>query len=408
MPPARKSPRSKQHALNKWGTVTVKSLISIIVLQLAAFACHTDSLGSNASPFRAVHLVAGSHPVMVTVADINKDGNPDLLAANNDSANVSVFLGDGKGNFTQATGSPFAAGPEPNDIANGDFNGDGNPDVAIANHGVKSVTVLLGNGKGQFAFAPGSPFAVESRPHPHGIAIADFNGDKKLDIAVDSWGENKVLVLFGNGDGTFQTPGTKFEVGHMPYQRLRAADLNGDGNADIVTSNFESSSVSVLFGDGHGNFTRKDFPAPTDPFGLAIADVNADGHLDIAIAHYSGQGTDPSKNALSVLLGDGKGNFSLAKGSPFRTGNYPGTLAAGDLNGDGIADIVLPNYEDGTLTIYLCARNGITAAGYSPLRVGRTPHGVAVADLNHDGKGDIVVAQEEDNDVLVLIQNRSQ
>src|SRR5205085_185770 len=144
-----------------------------------------------------------------------------------------------------------------------------------------------------FSLAPGSPFAVESRPHPHGIVVADFNGDKKSDIAVDSWDENKVLVMVGKGDGTFQLPGTKFDVGKMPYQRLRAADLNGDGNADIVTSNFEGSSVSVLFGDGRGNFTRKDFPTPPDPFGIAIADLNGDHHPDIAVVHYSGHGTDP-------------------------------------------------------------------------------------------------------------------
>jgi len=382
-----------------------KFIPAILLLQLLTIACHTQSRGSNvdATPFRALHLSAGTHPVMPGIVDVNKDGNPDILVASDGSGDFWVYLGDGKGNFAQAGGTPFSAGQNPADITTADFNGDGKPDAAIANHGVKTVTVLLGNGKGQFSSAPGSPFNVESRPHPHGIAVADFNGDKKSDIAVDSWGENKVLLLFGKGDGTFQFPGTKFDVGKMPYQRLRTADLNADGHADIITSNFEASSVSVLFGDGRGTFTRKDFPAPPDPFGLAIADLNGDGHLDIAIAHYSGQGTDRSKNALSVLFGDGKGNFSLAKGSPFPTGHYPGTLAAGDLNGDGIADIVVPNYEDGTLTIYLGGRNGITPAGYSPIRVGHTPHGVVIADLNHDGKGDIVVAEEEDNDILVLL-----
>src|SRR5437870_4295723 len=383
-------------------------ILVMLLLELSASGCKIQSQRSNyaasdSSPFRAIHLPVGTHPDIVSIADVNKDGNIDILVANGGSGNVSVYLGDGKGGFSQTNGSPFSAGQNPTDVATGDFNGDGSLDLAIANHGVKLVTVLLGNGKGQFSFAPGSPFNVESNPHPHGIAVADFNGDKKADIAIDSWSENKVLVIFGNGDGTFQTPGTKFDVGKMPYQRLRAADVNEDGNADIITSNFESGSVSLLLADGRGNFARRDFPVPADPFGIAIADLNGDHHLDIAIAHYSGHGTDPGKNALSVLFGDGKGYFSLAKGSPFSTGHYPGTVAAGDLNNDGIADIVVPNYEDGTLTIYLCARSGITLAGYSPIRVGHTPHGVVVADLNHDGKGDIVVAEEEDNEVLVLL-----
>ena len=383
-------------------------VLAALVLQLPAVGCHLQSqrttyASPDSPPFRAIHLPVGTHPSMLSIADVNRDGNADILVANGGSGNLSVYLGDGKGGFSQPNGSPFSAGQNPTDIGTGDFNGDGNLDIAIANHGVKSVTVLLGNGKGQFSFSPGSPFSVESNPHPHGIAVADFNGDKKLDIAIDSWAENKVLVMFGKGDGAFQPPGVKIDVGKMPYQRLRTADVNEDGNADILTSNFEGSSVSILLNDGRGNFTRKDFPAPPDPFGIAIADLNGDHHLDIAISHYSGQGTDPSKNGLSVLLGAGRGDFALAKGSPFSTGHYPGTLAAGDLNGDGIADIVVPNYEDGSLTIYFCGRNGITPAAYSPIRVGRTLHGVLVTDLNHDGKGDIVVAEEEDNDVLVLL-----
>jgi hypothetical protein len=136
---------------------------------------------------------------------------------------------------------------------------------------------------------------------------------------------------------------------------------------------------------------------------VAIEDFNGDQHADIAIEHYSGQGADRSKNGLSVLFGDGKGNFTLAKGSPFPVGHYPSTVAGGDLNGDRIADIVVPNYEDGTLTVYLASRNGIGLAPYSPIRVGRTPQGIAIADLNRDGGGDIVVAEGENNDVLVLL-----
>jgi hypothetical protein len=386
-------------------------ILAALLIQPAALGCHIQSQRSSANgitpeslPFRPpIHLPVGAAPNAVIMADVNKDGNRDLLVINGGSNNLSVYLGDGKGGFSQANGSPFPAGTSPNDIAVGDFDGDGNPDVAIANHGVKTVTVLLGNGKGQFSFAPGSPFNVPSNPHPHGIAVADFNGDKKLDLAVDSWGENKVLVMFGKGDGTFQTPGVKFEVGKHPYERLRAADLNEDGNPDIITSDWDGSSVSVLFGDGKGHFSRKDTAVPESPFGIAIGDFNGDHHLDIAIAHYSGQGTDPSKNGLSVLYGDGKGNFTLAKGSPFPVGHYPPTIAAGDLNGDSIIDLALPNYQEDKITVYLGGRNGIALAGYSPIRVGHGPECVAIGDLNGDNKADLVVADQGDNDILVFL-----
>src|SRR6266550_8355526 len=126
-----------------------KLLLAIMVLELTSIGCRTQTQGLKYAtdpdvPFRAMHLSVGTHPAMVSAADVNKDGNLDILVANNDSGNLSVYLGDGKGGFSPAGGSPFPAGQEPNDFATGDFNGDSNTDVAIANHGVKTVTVLLG------------------------------------------------------------------------------------------------------------------------------------------------------------------------------------------------------------------------------------------------------------------------
>jgi hypothetical protein len=353
---------------------------------------------------KPVHLSSGSLPQTVLIADVNHDGNNDILIANGNNK-LSVYLGDGKGHFVAAKGSPFKAGPSPNDLAIGDFNGDNNPDVAIANHGEKLVTILSGDGKGGFSFAPGSPFTVPSNPHPHGIAAADFNGDGIVDLAVDSWGENRVLVMVGNGDGTFRRPGTKFIVGEAPYQRLRAADLNGDGHPDLITSNWEGSSVSVLLGDGKGNFRLaggKNIPVPASPFGVAIGDFNGDRRLDIAVCHYSGHGPDRSKNGLSVLYGNGAGEFTLANGSPFAIGHYPASIVAGDINGDGITDIAIPNHEDNTVTIYLGGTNGIRQATGSPFPAGRGPKCVAIGDLNGDSKPDLVVSNEQDDDIIIL------
>lgn len=358
---------------------------------------------------KPIHLPTGHHPQTVLIGDVNHDGKNDILVANSGSSNISVFLGNGKGGFSAAPGSPFPAGPEPNDLTIADFNRDGHPDLAVANHGVKVVTVLLGNGRGVFFPAPGSPFAVPSNPHPHGIVAADFNGDGKVDLAVDSWGENKVLVLFGNGDGTFQTPGVKFGTGAAPYQRLRTADLNEDGHADIVTSNWKGASVSVLLGDGKGGFYLsggKNIAVSESPFGIAIGDFNGDRHLDIAVIHYSGYATDPSKDGLSILYGDGKGSYTSATKAPLPVCHYPATVVAGDLNGDGIADIVIPNHVDNTITIYLGGKEGLQPAKGSPLVVGHGPQSVAIGDLNGDGKADLVVSEGEENEVLVLFGNK--
>src|SRR5262249_24420268 len=223
------------------GGFVIKYIMLNTLLLLSPLLASAQTDSAFRSP---IHLRTGVSPQTVLVADLNHDGRPDILAANNGDGTLSIFLGDGKGGFVQSKGSPFRAGPSPNDLALGDFNMDGNLDVAVANHSVKLVTVLLGDGRGRFSFAPGSPFTVPSNPHPHGIAAADFNGDGKLDLAVESWGENKVLVMFGIGDGTFQNPGLKFLVGEAPYQRLRTADLNEDGRPDLITSNWRGDSLS--------------------------------------------------------------------------------------------------------------------------------------------------------------------
>jgi hypothetical protein len=350
------------------------------------------------------HFRVGSAPASVAIADVNRDGKPDLVLANSGSGNVTVLLGDGNGGFTPAAGSPFPAGKNPNDIAVGDFDGNGTLDLALPNHDTHGVTVLLGDGKGAFRPAAGSPFTVASRPHPHGIAAGDFNGDGKLDLAVESWGDNAVEVHFGTGKGGFASPGRRFAVGQMPYQRLRSADVNRDGKPDLLTTNFEGNSVSVLLGDSKGGFTNapgSPFPAGRSPFCQAIADVNGDGKLDIVVGGFSGHPEDPSADGVSVLLGDGTGAFRLLPGSPFAAGRTPVAVAVGDLNGDGVPEIAVANMAGDTATVLTRDPRGryvrtatIPASG---------AEAVAIGDLNHDGKGDLVIAALKSNEVLVVL-----
>ena len=351
-------------------------------------------------------IAVGTAPASIVLADFNRDGKLDVAVANSGSKNVTILLGDGKGGLTQATGSPFPAGDNPNDIAVGDVNGDGKPDLAFANHDTHYVTVLLGDVRGAFAPAPGSPVTVNSRPHPHGIAFGDFNGDHNLDFVIDDWGNNRVTVVFGDGKGNFASPGVSFAVGQMPYQRVRAADVNKDGFADVITTNFESGDVTVLLGDGKGGFSQSPgspFKANRHPFGVATSDVNGDGKLDLAVVNFSGQGTDTSDDAITILLGNGDGSFKQAPGSPFKSGRLPVAAAVGDTNGDGFGDVASANMGGNNVTLLLGGKNGLRPASGSPFTVGHHPECVALGDLNGDGKADIVVANLEDNDVMIIL-----
>jgi hypothetical protein len=379
-------------------------VFAVAILGAATFTCHAQSRKSPSLAFESVRFTAGDGPMSVAISDLNNDRKPDVIVANGRSNNVTILLGDGKGRLSQAKGSPFPAGDSPNDVAVGDFNGDGKPDLAFPNHGTAYITVLLGDGTGEFA--AGLQTHVQSRPHPHGIAVGDFNDDRKIDAAIESWGNNQVEVLLGKGNGQFQTPGAFFNVGKMPYQRLRCGDVNADGKPDIITTNFEGNSVSILLCDGKGGFTQsKGSPVavPKSPFGVAVGDVNGDGNLDLAIAHYSGHAGDPSADGLSVLLGDGAGTFTLAAGCPFPAGKAPVGVAVGDINGDGILDIAVSNYLSDNVSVYLGGSKGFIEAHGSPFAAGRNVEGIALGDLNGDGKADIVTANNRDNDVTVLL-----
>jgi len=142
----------------------------------------------------AIKIKVGKAPGCVEIADLNNDKLPDLVVTNEGDSSVTILLGKGKAQFEEAKGSPFSAGHAVNDVAIGDFNDDSNPDLAFANHERKYLTVLLGNGQGDFTAAPKSPFPVEVIPHTHGIATGDFNNDGRLDLVTDSWGNNQIEV----------------------------------------------------------------------------------------------------------------------------------------------------------------------------------------------------------------------
>lgn len=389
-------------------------MINLLLLVFSVFTILFNSCGpTNGSSSQnsidtpgIVTIKAGKSPGSVEAADFNNDSFIDLAVTSETDSSVTVLLGNGKSSFTEAQNSPFYAGSIPNDISINDFNKDGNMDLAFANHEKNYLTVLLGNGKGSFAPAPGSPFHVTGKPHTHGIATGYFNKDSWLDLVTDSWGNDQVEVLFGDSLHLFKTPGKFFKVGKRPYQRLRAEDLNGDGMDDIVTTNTEGNNATVLIANGKGGFDEavgSPFKCGDNPFGLAIGDINKDGKPDLAIINSPGSmGEGKGKNGLTVLLGDGSGKFTTMKGSPFEAGKIPNRVAIGDVNGDGVNDIVSSDNDSDKIYLFLVHKSG-SILSQSTITVGNHPKGIVIVDLNGDGKGEIVVCNNADNDISIVI-----
>jgi len=350
---------------------------------------------------------AGKEPGPIAVADLNRDGKPDIVVANQQSEDVNILLGDGKGHFLPAPHSPFPVGHLPNDIAIVDMNGDGIPDLVIPNHQTPNVTILLGDGTGAFHPAPHSPFATTSRPHPHGVAAADFNGDGKPDLVIDSWGDNQVLLLLGDGAGNLLTPGRFFPVGKRPYQRLRSADFNKDGKPDLVTTNLDGDNSTILLGDGKGGFHEapgSPFPSGAAPWAVAIDDINHDRNPDLVVIPYAPNVKAPAQVGVTILLGDGKGGFAPRPGPPLplRGCQDPSGVATGDINGDGVRDIVVSCATSNNIVIFLGSKTG----AFTPFL--RQFHetgwsGLAVADLNGDGKSDILVGNSVAGAITILL-----
>jgi hypothetical protein len=291
----------------------------------------------------------------VAVGDFNRDGKLDLVVSNSGGGGtVSLLLGDGKGGFSPAAGSPFTVGAGAQGLVVGDFNGDGNSDVAVAC--TAGVIVLLGNGKGSFG-APSAPFAAGTTPF--GLATADLRGLGVLDLVVSNSGSNNVSILLGTGNGTFGAA-TNVAVGTTPMG-VAVADVNGDGHPDIVVANSGSHDVSVLLGKGDGTF-----PTPVDnsyvggsaapvrnsfmggkPTAIVIADVNGDGRPDLVV-------TDSPGGRVFVLLGGlVNGFFAPTLLSPMATGPSPVGLVVADFTGSGRLDLATVNHGSSNVSLLL-------------------------------------------------------
>ncbi len=366
----------------------------------------TASLGDPVAETLAAGFApaVGNEPSGIVAGDFNGDGNMDIavgLNAVSPNNTVAILLGDGTGNFNVVTTNPITAVGKP--VLVQDFNGDGHPDILLAGAN-SSMTVLLGNGDGTFVVSPQGAFSTTYGNSP--VVAGDFNGDGIPDLAAS--GGYYLVILLGNGDGSFtQVPVATTNITEAAvFFATVTADLNGDGLSDLLIADGGPQQVSVYLSNGDGTFTK----APGTPVSLngatllTTGDYNGDGKLDLALTAYGGS------SQVAVFPGNGDGSFQANPDLTSSTIEYtPFLFTTGDFNGDGIADLFLGAQINGTTINVLQGKGDGT---FSEVSIGSAGlpccSSSATADFNGDGATDIASASFYDGTAQVLLAHQWQ
>ncbi len=378
---------------------------------------YSSSLTSNINTtaisqqnFPITTLTTGTAPTFVTAGDFNNDGNQDVVVANHGDNTVSVFLGKGDGTFTATTPATFATGIGPVWIATGTFNlsNDKNLDLAVANKGANTISILIGKGDGTFLPKVDIPTGTV----PVAVVAGDFNGDGNPDLAVANQSDNTISLFFGNGKGGFSAPTTVpaiLRTGRSPTG-LAAANLNGakytNGQPilDLAVTNQGDNTVSVFIGNGDGTFgAPATYTTGAAPVFVASGDFNGDGIPDLAVANN----TD---NTVSILFGqagtNGAANGTFGPRTDYEAGSGPTSIAIADYNLDGIQDLAVTDSGSNTISLLFGLTGGTFNANYE-LSVGTDPLSIVTADFNGHGLPDAAIANNGSNTVSVIINSTS-
>ena len=323
-------------------------------------------------------------------SDLNGDGWLDLTTINEDTSDLRVFLNtaDGSGLVdpfltpTASTGST----PSPNEPS--DFDRDGNVDVATANPGADSVSILLGNGDGTFA----ADQEVSVTGQPRGIAVLDVDGDGDVDLATANVTSSLINVLRNDGSGAFGNV-TTFGTGSAGEWAIAAGDMNGDGILDLVVGGNPANRIYVYLSNGNGTFTLSDDESSGgSPWMVVLGDLDGDGTVDVSVANNSGSG--------AILLGDGAGNLGTAQIQAIDPAGV--ATDVGDVDGDGDLDWITASFS-GDWALFLNDGDG----NFTFDREFDAPAAASCSimmDLDNDGDLDLALVDEL-ADVVVLQEN---
>jgi hypothetical protein len=374
----------------------------------APLSSYSSSLTSQSSNSTSVSPItdyqAGAGPSFVAAGISRNDGSEDLFVANSQDNTVSVLLGNGDGTFqTQTT---YATGASPVWITTGQFDlsNNSNLDLALANKDSNTLSILVGNGDGTFE----KQMTLHTGRTPVSVIAANFhdlNSATEVDLAVSNQGDNTISIFQGNGDGSFKTPTlVSLPAGYQPAG-LAAADLNGDGHIDLVVANSGNNTFSVLLGNGDGTFRqRTDYATGDGPVSVALGDFNGDGASDVAVANQAG-------NSVSVYYNQENASLPLGKFVPGSTrdvsaGNGPTSIAIADYNLDGSLDLAVSDQTDNAVTVLLNAGNESFTA-LSEVPVADAPVSITTADFNGDGRPDVATADGAAGEATVILNSTS-
>ena len=374
-----------------------ETLRAAVLMALAAGAGAADA--GTPQFDNQVPYTVGHTPRAVALVDLNRDGRLDLVSADFRDDRISILLGQSGGTFGAAsavlvgsTPAPASRGSRPWNLATGDLNADGRPDVVTVNCNSLDVSVLLGDGNGGVLPKTDYPVATGAQDCPKGIAIGDLNRDGKADLAVAIEVGHSLKIMPGSGDGSF---GEATEIPGIPDTArpsfVTAADTNRDGILDLFVADPTSAAILEFRGQGNGTFAAPvSHSVGVDPVGIAVGDINRDGIPDMITAN---QGVDGPGNFgnLSVLLGTADGNFSA--GATIEPSLKVRSVVLADVDADGILDVVTGNGVSDAVSVLPGIGDGSFGTRVT-MATGFNANGVAVADLNRDGLPEIATANQ--------------
>ncbi|CAF3898080.1 unnamed protein product [Adineta steineri] len=338
-----------------------------------------------------------SKPQAATIDDFDNDGQLDIVVCNSQSSTIGIFLGYGNGSFQNQVTYSTGTQANPEWLASGDFNNDNRSDVAVANYFTNTIGILLGLGNGSFDTV--TAYSSGDGSTPVCLTIIDITNDNFLDVVVANFAASSIIILYGLGDGTFLL-GKPYSTGiQSSPQSLAIADMNNDGQLDIIVANFQSNTIGILYAFGYelfGSPTKYLTNDGSQPNSVAVTDINNDGSLDILVANY---GTD----SIGIFLGYNNGKFNTMITYSLEVGSKPFFINVGHFDNDNISDIVVSNSETDNIAILSHYNNGTftTITNYSTGTRSR-PYTIAIGDLNNDNQLDLAITNSGTNNILLL------